>query len=53
MSEENGEYRRGARRTESTAKKSVTAGGKAGRLFVCASCFVRVCLFSQIIDLSR
>ena len=27
--------------------------GRAGRLLVCASCFVRVCLFSQIIDLSR
>ena len=27
--------------------------GRAGRLLVCASCFVRVCLFSQIVDLSR
>ena len=27
--------------------------GRAGRLLVCASCFVRVCLFFQIIDLSR
>ena len=27
--------------------------GRAGKLLVYASCFVRVCLFSQIIDLSR